>query len=85
MLAIALGLKAVHTGHRVYYTTAADLVARTARTALDGRWQTAMRFWNGPQCSSSTNSATCRCPARPPATCSRSSHAGKAFLRDENA
>lgn len=48
MLAIALGLKAVHAGYRVYYTTAADLVARTARAALDGRWQTTMRFWNGP-------------------------------------
>jgi DNA replication protein DnaC len=28
-LAIALALKAVHAGYRVYYTTAADLVART--------------------------------------------------------
>jgi len=26
MLAIALGIKAVHAGYRVYYTTAADLV-----------------------------------------------------------
>lgn len=49
MLAIALGPKAVHAGYRVYYTTAADLVARTARAAIDGRWQTTMRFWNGPQ------------------------------------
>ena len=49
MLAIALGLKAVHAGYRVYYTTAADLVARTTRAALEGRWQTTMRFWNGPQ------------------------------------
>ena len=49
MLAIALGLKAVHAGYRVYYTTAADLVARTARAAINGRWQTTMRFWNGPQ------------------------------------
>ena len=49
MIAIALGLKAVHAGYRVYYTTAADLVARTARAAIDGRWQTTMRFWNGPQ------------------------------------
>ena len=49
MLAIALGLKAVHAGYRVYYTTAADLVARTARAAIEGRWQTTMRFWNGPQ------------------------------------
>jgi DNA replication protein DnaC len=49
MLAIALGLKAVHAGYRVYYTTAADLVARSTRAALEGRWQTTMRFWNGPQ------------------------------------
>jgi DNA replication protein DnaC len=48
-LAIALGLKAVHAGYRVYYTTAADLVARTAKAALEGRWQNTMRFWNGPQ------------------------------------
>jgi DNA replication protein DnaC len=39
----------VHAGYRVYYTTAADLVARTSRAALEGRWQTTMRFWNGPQ------------------------------------
>ena len=31
MLAITLGLRAVDAGYRVYYTTAADLVARTAR------------------------------------------------------
>jgi len=49
MLATILGHKAVEAGHRVYYTTAADLVARTARAALEGRWQTTMRFWNGPQ------------------------------------
>jgi len=44
MLATALGLKAVHAGYRVYYTTAADLVARTTRAAIEGRWQTTMRF-----------------------------------------
>jgi DNA replication protein DnaC len=49
MLAVALALKAVHAGYRVYYTTAADLVARTSRAATEGRWQTTMRFWNGPQ------------------------------------
>jgi len=48
MLATALGLKAVHAGYRVYYTTAADLVARSTRAAIEGRWQTTMRFWNGP-------------------------------------
>jgi DNA replication protein DnaC len=49
MLAIALGLKAVRAGHRVHYTTAADLVARTSRAADQGRWETTMQFWAGPQ------------------------------------
>jgi DNA replication protein DnaC len=49
MLATILGHQAVEAGHRVYYTTAADLVARTARAAIEGRWATTMRFWNGPQ------------------------------------
>ena len=49
MLATALGHRAVEAGYRVYYTTAADLVARTAKAALEGRWATTMRFWNGPQ------------------------------------
>jgi DNA replication protein DnaC len=49
MLAVALGRHAVEHGYRVYYTTAADLVAKTQRAALEGRWQTTMRFWNGPQ------------------------------------
>lgn len=47
-LAIALGLKAIQAGHRVFYTTAADLVARTEKAALEGRWASTMRFWNGP-------------------------------------
>src|SRR5207253_5056277 len=49
MLATALGYRAVAAGYRVYYTTAADLVARTTKAALEGRWETTMRFWNGPQ------------------------------------
>jgi DNA replication protein DnaC len=40
MLATALGYQAVEAGYRVYYTTAADLVARTTRAALEGRWET---------------------------------------------
>jgi len=48
MLAIALGHAAVDTGHRVYYTTAADLAARCRRAALEGRWEPTMRFFNGP-------------------------------------
>ena len=43
-LAVALGHQAVEAGYRVYYTTAADLVARTAKAALEGRWATMMRF-----------------------------------------
>jgi len=38
-----------YLSYHFYYTTAADLVARTSRAALEGRWQTTMRFWNGPQ------------------------------------
>jgi DNA replication protein DnaC len=49
LLATILGHRAVEAGYRVYYTTAADLVARTARAAIEGRWATTMRFWNGPQ------------------------------------
>jgi DNA replication protein DnaC len=49
MLALALGYKAVEAGYRVYYTTAADLVARCHKTAIEGRWSTTMRFFAGPQ------------------------------------
>jgi DNA replication protein DnaC len=49
MLATILGHRAVEAGYRVHYTTAADLVARTSKAVLEGRWATTMRFWNGPQ------------------------------------
>jgi DNA replication protein DnaC len=49
MIATILGHRAVEAGYRVYYTTAADLVARTNRAAIEGRWAATMRFWNGPQ------------------------------------
>lgn len=48
-IAIALARKAAEAGYRAFYTTAADLVAKTSKAALEGRWQTTMRFWNGPQ------------------------------------
>ncbi|MDF1594597.1 MAG: IS21-like element helper ATPase IstB [Acidimicrobiia bacterium] len=48
MLAIALGHAAVDAGHRVYYTTAADLAARCRKAALEGRWAATMRFFSGP-------------------------------------
>jgi DNA replication protein DnaC len=48
MLAIALGHAAVDARLRTYYTTAADLAARCRRAAVEGRWATTMRFFNGP-------------------------------------
>jgi DNA replication protein len=48
MLAVALARAAVESGCRGYYTTAADLVARTSKAAAEGRWQATMRFWAGP-------------------------------------
>ncbi len=48
MLAVCLGRQAVEAGYRVYYTSAADLVARCHRAAIEGRWATAMRFYCGP-------------------------------------
>jgi DNA replication protein DnaC len=49
MLAIALARAAVEAGHRVYFTTAADLAARCHKAALEGRWNTVMRFFGGPR------------------------------------
>ncbi len=48
-IALALGYRAVEAGYRVYYSTAADLVARCHRAAIEGRWATTMRFFAGPQ------------------------------------
>lgn len=47
MLAIALGRASIDAGYRTYYTTAADLVAKCHRAALEGRWATTMRFYAG--------------------------------------
>ncbi len=49
MLALGLGHRAVEAGHRVYYTTAAELAARCHRAAIEGRWATTMRFYAGPR------------------------------------
>jgi DNA replication protein DnaC len=40
MLAIGLARAAVDAGHRVYFTTAADLAARCHKAAVEGRWAT---------------------------------------------
>jgi DNA replication protein DnaC len=49
MLAICLARAAVEAGHRVYFTSAADLAARCLRAAREGRWNTCMRFFAGPR------------------------------------
>ncbi len=48
MLACCLARLAAEAGHRVYFTTAADLVARCHKAAIEGRWATTMRFFAGP-------------------------------------
>lgn len=49
MLAVALGRASIKAGYRTYYTTAADLVAKCHRAAIEGRWATTMRFFAGPR------------------------------------
>jgi len=49
MLAIALGRAAIEAGHRVYFSTAAELAARCHKAAIEGRWATVMRFFAGPR------------------------------------
>jgi DNA replication protein DnaC len=49
MLAVCLARLSIEAGYRTYYTTAADLVARCHRAALEGRWATTMRFFAGPR------------------------------------
>ena len=48
MLSVGLARAAADAGHRVYFTTAADLAARCHRAAIEGRWATTMRFFAGP-------------------------------------
>jgi DNA replication protein DnaC len=45
MLAIGLARAAIAAGHRVYFTTAADLAKRCHKAAIEGRWATTMRFY----------------------------------------
>ena len=47
-LAVGLGRAAAEGGYRTYFTAAADLAARCHRAAIEGRWATTMRFFNGP-------------------------------------
>ena len=47
-LSVGLARAAANAGYRTYFTTAADLAARCHRAAIEGRWATTMRFFNGP-------------------------------------
>jgi DNA replication protein DnaC len=49
MLAVALARSAVDAGHRVYFTTAAELAAKCHKAALEGRWASIMPFFAGPR------------------------------------
>ncbi|MFE3907948.1 ATP-binding protein, partial [Streptomyces sp. NPDC059153] len=49
MLAVALARSAVDAGHRVYFTTAAELAAKCHKAALEGRWSSIMMFFAGPR------------------------------------
>lgn len=49
MLAICLARAAVDAGHRVYFSSAAELAARCQKAAREGRWNTCMRFFAGPK------------------------------------
>ena len=49
MLAVGLARAAAEAGHRVYFTTAADLAARCHKAAIEGRWASMMRFYAGPR------------------------------------
>ncbi|MFD8339727.1 IS21-like element helper ATPase IstB [Streptomyces solisilvae] len=49
MLAVALARAAVEAGHRVYFTTAAELAAKCHKAALEGRWKSCMNFLTGPK------------------------------------
>jgi len=49
MLAVCLGRLSIEAGYRTYYTTAAELAARLHRAALEGRWETTLRFFCNPR------------------------------------
>ncbi|MFJ6486537.1 ATP-binding protein [Streptomyces sp. NPDC091682] len=49
MLAVALARFAVDAGHRVDFTTAAELAAKCHKVGLEGRWSSIMGFFAGPR------------------------------------
>ena len=49
MLSVGLARAGVEAGHRVYFTTAAELAAKCHKAAIEGRWATCMWFFAGPR------------------------------------
>ncbi len=49
MLAIGLARASIDAGYRTYYTTAADLVAKCHKAALEGKWSSVMRNYATPK------------------------------------
>ncbi len=49
MLAIGLARASIDAGYRTYYTTAADLVAKCHKAALEGRWSAVMKNYASPR------------------------------------
>ena len=73
MLAVGLGHAAVAAGMRVYYTTAAELVARSTGPPWRGGGRPPCASTPDPEFSSLTKWGTCRCRPRRPPPCSKSS------------
>ena len=73
-LAVSLGLKAIESGYRVLFTTAAHLIATLTKAHAEGRLDESSRSTQRRGCSSSTRSATCPSTGSAP-TCSSSSSA----------
>jgi len=71
MLSVALARAGVDAGHRVYFTTAADLAARCHKPPSKAAGTPACASSPAHASSSSTNLATSRCPATAPPPSSR--------------
>ena len=48
-LAVALGLKAIETGYRVFYTTAANLIVTLTKAHTEGRLDEKLKFYTTPR------------------------------------
>ena len=49
MVAVCLARAAVDAGHRVYFTSAAELAAKCRKASREGRWANIMKFFAGPK------------------------------------